>query len=436
MLNLHMYPYKNNIKILSLIIMLLLLFLNCNTKKQENTSQHTETVENTIENNSPTPTTSQPTTTNTTVLDDNTIQILSAVVKDKPIEGAEVIFQRSGKTSNVSITNAKGIAKIPNGFNDDNETTIIIKKDGYSTLVAKCTCGGLTYAISPKMKNLDGIRVVLNWGATPMDLDLHVRYEDKHVFFRHMKENNVNLDVDDTDSYGPETITVEKKKYGTEYSFFVHDFTNREIPSSRELSQSEAKVYVYIGSSLINTFYIPTQVSGNIWDVFKISPEGEIITVNKFYKSSITDPEYVMQSNNYQESSFESSIIHIDITEAKEQNKLGEKQYHNGNLEQSIALYKKAIELQPEFGQAYSNLGLAYYKNGNKAEAIWANRKAIALASGANKHVTKANSYYNIAKIYEDEANYSEAIRHYNLANENNPREAYTRSIKRVEGKM
>ena len=110
-------------------------------------------------------------------------------------------------------------------------------------------------------------------------------------------------------------------------------------------------------------------------------------------------------------------------------------EYHNNNLDSAIELYKKAIELHPEFGQAYSNLGLAYYKNGNKAEAIWANRKAIALASGSNQHITKANSYYKIARIYEDEINYDEAIRHYNLAHDNNPREAYTRGINRVRGK-
>ncbi|WP_438711326.1 tetratricopeptide repeat protein [Aquimarina muelleri] len=391
--NLTMHIYKSTMKTMLLLALLLLCF-SCNSKKQDNSNQQSDVLEIT-------PKPSNPTTLNESIaIEKSTIQILSAVIKDKPIIGAEVIFQRSGKTSSVSITDTQGIAKIPNGFNDDSETVIIIKKEGYSTLVAKCACKGLTYAISPKMKNLDGVRVVLNWGEAPMDLDLHLRYEDKHVFFRNMEETTVNLDVDDTDSYGPETITIDKKKYGVEYSFFIHDFTNYELPHSKELSNSDAKVYVYIGSSLIKTFYIPSHVTGNIWDVFKISAEGEIITINKFYQSTITNLEHLMKSNNYQETNFEATSNRIDITEAKEVNKLGEKQYHNNNLEESIVLYKKSIELNPEFGQAYSNLGLAYYKNGNKAEAIWANRKAIALASGTNKPSLCVRIYKRRVQIF------------------------------------
>lgn len=32
----------------------------------------------------------------------------------------------------------------------------------------------MTYAISPVMTNLDGMRVVLSWGEKPFDLDSHL----------------------------------------------------------------------------------------------------------------------------------------------------------------------------------------------------------------------------------------------------------------------
>ena len=51
-----------------------------------------------------------------------------------------------------------------------------------------------------------------------------------------------------------------------------------------------------------------------------------------------------------------------------------------GRTKEAIDYYRQALDLDADFGQAYSNLGLAYQKADRIAEAIWANRKAIALA--------------------------------------------------------
>lgn len=68
----------------------------------------------------------------------------------------------------------------------------------------------MTYAISPVMENLDGLRVVLTWGKTPEDLDSHMIFPGNNIFFGNQKGTDAELDVDDTDSYGPETITLQK----------------------------------------------------------------------------------------------------------------------------------------------------------------------------------------------------------------------------------
>lgn len=105
-----------------------------------------------------------------------------------------------------------------------------------------------------------------------------------------------------------------------------------------------------------------------------------------------------------------------DTQLARKYNREGEAVYKTGQLEQAIQLFQQATELDGNYGQAFSNLGLAYQKNGNIAEAIWANRKAISLASGVNAATTRANSYYNIAKIYETSGQNAEALQHYQLA--------------------
>ncbi|BBN52193.1 hypothetical protein TRE132_03180 [Pseudomonas chlororaphis subsp. aurantiaca] len=95
------------------------------------------------------------------------VEVLSAVVKDQKIADAEVLVQRNGAQSVVGRTNAQGQVTLTTDFADDPSNLLIIKKPGYSNLVVKCPCSGMTYAISPVMQNLDGLRVVLTWGATP-----------------------------------------------------------------------------------------------------------------------------------------------------------------------------------------------------------------------------------------------------------------------------
>src|SRR5690606_1304203 len=124
--------------------------------------------------------------------------------------------------------------------------------------------------------------------------------------------------------------------------------------------------YVYIGSSLIKTFEIPTDMQGNVWHVFDISPEGELVPYNTISRTT-DESRDVLNGNSYAVS--ERVRVQVqDPESALEFNKQGEEAYRSGSYSEAISLYRKAIEHDANLGQAYSNLGLAYYKNGNKAE--------------------------------------------------------------------
>ncbi len=82
------------------------------------------------------------------------IDILSATVKDKHIEGASVTLQCNGAQSVSGTTNASGSINLGSSFADDQDALLIVKKEGYSNLVVKCPCAGMTYAISPVMTRL------------------------------------------------------------------------------------------------------------------------------------------------------------------------------------------------------------------------------------------------------------------------------------------
>lgn len=363
------------------------------------------------------------------------IQVLSATIRDQKIPDATVIVQRNGTQSERVTTDAEGNAPLPGDLADDSNSLIIIKKEGYSDLVAKCPCSGLSYALSPVMKNLDGLRVVLSWGAQPPDLDLHVAFPDNHVYWRNKRGTDANLDIDHINSYGPETITLERKHQGATYVFAVHDYTDRENPGTMALSNSQAKVFVYVGQSLVRSYYVPRNQSGNLWTVFRISKEGDFQDINTMRGVAVDAGDVLGQISSYNNEQLQVTAANqtdIDPVRAKALNQSGEKAYHAGNLDGAINLYRQAIDLDPNYGQAYSNLGLAYQKAGRAAEAIWADRKAIALASGTTAPTVRASSYYNIGRLYEDAGQYADALSNYQAAKREKANKVYDNAIQRV----
>ena len=130
----------------------------------------------------------------------------------------------------------------------------------------------------------DSIRIVLEWGETPRDLDSHLYTtldsgSQYHVFYSDKNPyNGASLDVDDTSSYGPETVTVTSLENGI-YKYYVHDYTGG---TKTNIKNSGASVKVYIGgaSSPTYTFYAPNS-DGSNWHVFTYNATtGEFIIVN------------------------------------------------------------------------------------------------------------------------------------------------------------
>ena len=170
--------------------------------------------------------------------------------------------------------------------------TAEFSKEGYITGYANVICTNMDNAdqdgvITPVLSD-DEYRIVLTWSSTPSDLDSHLSGplstgERFHVYYSDMSafdngETVATLDLDDTSSYGPETITLKKTQDGI-YKYAVHDYSNRSNASSTELSMSGAKVKLYCGNTLLATYNVPINVAGNIWNVFEI--EGDTVqTIN------------------------------------------------------------------------------------------------------------------------------------------------------------
>ena len=135
--------------------------------------------------------------------------------------------------------------------------------------------------ISPELKQGgSSLRAVLTWGKTPYDLDshltgptpdgnkFHIYYSRKNSYYEDVIYNT--LDVDDVDSFGPETVTINKLVDGT-YNYYVHDFTNRDVTTSPQLSLSNAVVQVYDNhGKTLKTFNVPVGGKGTVWHVFTL----------------------------------------------------------------------------------------------------------------------------------------------------------------------
>lgn len=179
--------------------------------------------------------------------------------------------------------------------------TIVISKEGYIPTTFNITVeGGMDLEFNSTITEIGSenvYRIVLTWGQSPSDLDSHLNAiyngSREHVYYSYKVGYASDLDVDDTTSYGPETVTIpDITVYDGNIMYSVHDYTNRSSSGSMAISLSGAIVKVYKGGNLLETFYAPAAEGGTVWNVFYIDENGNVVPVNSFeYQSS---PESVV----------------------------------------------------------------------------------------------------------------------------------------------
>jgi hypothetical protein len=152
--------------------------------------------------------------------------------------------------------------------------------------------------------------IVLAWGENPRDLDSHLtgpvnssddrfhiayyskiattdgQYTDAYSLSGFDPSNPcategiaASLDLDDVTSYGPETTTICRAATG-EYHFYVHHYSG-----TSSITESPARVVVSTASGVTRTFIAPpgaTGTSSDVWHVFDLDSNGNIIPVNTF----------------------------------------------------------------------------------------------------------------------------------------------------------
>jgi hypothetical protein len=119
------------------------------------------------------------------------------------------------------------------------------------------------------------VRIILNWGSRPdqvRDADSHLvcpcSAGGGHVSYRNRTheaaDHRAELDVDDTDWGGPETITLTRPVPGT-YLYWVHDYSGP--PAT--LGASDVIVRVVIGAEEAGAFRVFKGITRRAWRPFK-----------------------------------------------------------------------------------------------------------------------------------------------------------------------
>lgn len=312
------------------------------------------------------------------------VQILSATAKDKVVPGAQVIFQKDGRTSLTGSSDAQGKVSVPNGFRvDDGSVSLIVKKEGYSPLVVKCPCNGMSYALSETLLQPDAFRVVLSWGRGSGDLDLHAVFRKEHVWWQSKAGADAFLDVDDTDGAGPETVTIRKRNEGDTYVFGVHDFSaNGRYGTDALSARSQAKAFVYVGQSLIRSYYVPAGKKGALWVLFAVDGKGAFHDIDNVTDIAEYDkvPTYLGQIAARSDFGASTRASVSDAEGARELAQRAEEALRAGDAERSVELFQLALGRNPILGAVYSGLARAYGTLNRPAEAAWATRKGEEIA--------------------------------------------------------
>lgn len=122
---------------------------------------------------------------------------------------------------------------------------------------------------------------MLNWSATPRDLDSHMRTPDGyHVSYMDKgsatSEPFVTLDHDITTGFGPETMTLVSRSDGF-YHYYVHNYSQ-----DADITTSQAVVQIYDEVGLLHTLECPTTGTGLYWYVAMVEgATGRIHILNR-----------------------------------------------------------------------------------------------------------------------------------------------------------
>jgi hypothetical protein len=203
-------------------------------------------------------------------------------INNKVIPGATVLvngisvptdangkYEFTGLQAGTYLVNASA-----NGFYTSQQSIVIVSDN-----IPAGTSGD--FSLSPVL-NPGQFRAILTWGASPRDLDAHLKTPSCSVYYGYRSCNGATLDVDQRYGFGPETITIANTPTGT-YTYYVVNYSGEQ-----PLTVSNGRIQVFGNGGLVADIRVPTDASSSsyrYWMGFSVDQTGAVTVLNKLVSS-------------------------------------------------------------------------------------------------------------------------------------------------------
>lgn len=282
--------------------------------------------------------------------------------------------------------------------------------------------GGLRDQLAPLMQNLSDIREALNNSQTKFTdiLELMLEEQQKRAAesggVKEMLSPLVN-GVSDM----KEALVLSQNKFGDILELILEDQQRKASQGDREselldqISQKQERTIEAIGrgfnadslnQSLSQMFEKSNQYLNSLSQADAARQarleeiEGQMIKIQQAMQELLEG-----QRNEQRDVSNERRR-----QSANEHNDRGVMLFHRRELAAAESEFRKALDIRPDFAEAFNNLGLALSDQGKREDAVEAFKKAIELAPGAPE------AYNNLGCLYRVKKDYQQAVELFNQA--------------------
>ena len=349
------------------------------------------------------------------------IKIVDFADKSRPVGNVTVIVEKTDGIDRRNMADESGVYVLPVLDAKFGVTikSLVLKKEGYLSKVVNCPCDGKTYTLE-KLKDdkLNGLKIKLDWNKrSGVELLSYLATPGMFLYdnaLYSLNDGDARVLRKDADGNAINTIQVERRHVGEQYVYGVN-IVRGDNAGWKEIGP---KVALSLNDEHIRTYSNP-EGDGNFWVVFYIDGAGVIHDVNTTsnmrslpeVRNRLRAPGALLAGELGHSARLMAATPVDEIIkyvpsakkEARRLNRLGEMAYRHKSYESAVMYFLQATYFDPEFARAYSNLGLAYLQLPSmfKMDSLDASNQAVERAKGHENRVLRANSHYNIGKVYE-----------------------------------
>ncbi|NJK42517.1 MAG: hypothetical protein HC937_02005 [Aquincola sp.] len=231
------------------------------------------------------------------------VAVTGCVVDDANLPASNVRVEVEGISYSgtaQATTDAQGRFTLP--ARQSSRVIVSGRRGAFLTNSAARDVGTTTQDITPclTVPSANAATMRLTWGASPSDIDSHLRSPDgAHVYFAAKGSLSAvpfaSLDVDDVTGFGPEVTTVRRPRVGI-YRFYLHNFSGSFTPG---MTGSPTRLELNYAGRPVVFSPPPGEGSARWWHVFDLYIAGDCtMTLYRYNRWRADEPQNPNAANS------------------------------------------------------------------------------------------------------------------------------------------